>query len=122
MVCAGLVSLFGCFDKTKQEQSEKQELSFDTSKAYCYHRSGVIAGGDCKLIIEPQGIVTYYSYVKYPPENECGMRDKGADIYFVGLKEGRAEVTVTFKYPTCEDEVYIFTLNVDENLCVTKID
>lgn len=107
-------SLFGC--------SKKPQYSFDKEKAYCYSREGVIAGGGFSLEFNPEGVVEYYSYVKPVPEYEAGMRDKGADIYFVGLKEGRVEVTATFKYPTCEDEVYIFTLNVDENLCVTKID
>ena len=105
-------SLFGC--------SKKPEYPFDKEKAYCYPREGVIAGGGFSLNFNPEGVVEYYSYVKKVPDQEAGMRDKGADIYFVGLKEGKVEVTATFKYPTCEDEVYIFTLNVDENLCVTK--
>lgn len=49
------------------------------------------------------------------------MKDKGADIYFVGLKEGRVEVTSLFGYPTCEDEGYTFIFNVYKVLCVTKI-
>lgn len=106
-------SLFGC--------NKKPEYPFDTEKAYHYLRQGVIAGGGFKLEFAPEGVVEYYSYVKPVPEYECGMRDKGADIYFVGLKEGSVEVTAVYKYPTCEDEKYTFTLNVDKDLCVTKI-
>lgn len=109
-----LTSLFGC--------SKKPEYPFDKEKAYCHSRQGVIAGGGFSLKFNPEGIVEYYSYVKPIPKDECGMKDKGADIYFVGLKEGRVEVTAIFKYPTCEDEEYTFILNVDENLCVTKVD
>ena len=106
-------SLFGC--------SKKPEYPFDKEKAYCYSREGVIAGGGFHLSFNPEGVVEYYSYVKPIPEYEAGMRDRGADIYFVGLKEGRVEVTATFKYPTCEDEEYTFILNVDKDLSVTKI-
>ena len=49
------------------------------------------------------------------------MRDKGADIYFVGLKEGKVAVTAVYKYPTCEPEEFIFTLNVADDLTVTRI-
>ena len=116
VICAMslFASLFGC--------SKNPEYPFDKEKAYYYSRQGVIAGGGFHLNFNPEDVVEYYSYVKSVPEYEEGMRDRGADIYFVGLKEGRVEVTATFEYPTCEDEVYIFTLNVDENLCVTKID
>ena len=116
VICAMslFASLFGC--------SKNPEYPFDKEKAYYYSRQGVIAGGGFHLTFNPEDVVEYYSYVKPVPEYEAGMRDRGADIYFVGLKEGRVEVTATFEYPTCEDEVYIFTLNVDENLCVTKID
>lgn len=107
-------SLFGC--------NKKPEYPFDTEKAYCYSRQGVIAGGGFRLNFNPEGVVEYYSYVKPTPENECGMRDRGADIYFVGLKEGIVEVTAVFEYPTCEDEEYTFILNVDKDLSVTKID
>ncbi len=107
-------SLFGC--------NKKPEYPFDKEIAYYYSRQGVIAGGGFHLNFNPEGVVEYYSYVKPVPENECGMRDRGADIYFVGLKEGRVEVTATYKYPTCEDEVHTFTLNVDKDLCVTRID
>lgn len=107
-------SLFGCNKKT--------EYPVDKEKAYCHSRQGVIAGGGFRLTVKPEGLVEYYSYVKPAPENECGMRDKGADIYFVGLKEGKARVTATYEYPTCEDEEYTFTLNVDKDLRVTRID
>lgn len=95
---------------------------FDKDKSYHYSRQGVIAGGSFCLRFNPEGVVQYYSYTKPVPKYECGMRDKGADIYFVGLKEGKTEVTAVYKYPTCEDEEYTFTLNVDKNLYVTKTD
>lgn len=107
-------SLFGC--------SKKPEYPFDKEKAYCYSRQGVIAGGSFHLKFNPEGIVEYYSYVKPVPENECGMRDRGADIYFVGLKEGRVEVKAIYEYPTCPPEENTFILNVAENLTVTKMD
>ncbi len=106
--------LFGC--------SKKPEYPFDTEKAYYYSRQGVIAGGGFHLSFNPEGVVEYYSYVKPVPEDEAGMRDRGADIYFVGLKEGVVKVTATYKYPTCEDEEYTFTLNVDKDLCVTLLE
>ena len=107
-------SLFGC--------NKKPEYPFDKEKAYYYSRQGVVAGGGFHLNFNPEGVVEYYNYVTPPPENECGMRDRGADIYFVGLKEGKVEVIATFEYPTCEDEEYTFTLNVDNDLCVTRLD
>lgn len=107
-------SMFGC--------NKKPQYPFDTEKAYHYVRQGVIAGGGFNMSFSPEGVVEYYSYVKPTPENECGMRDRGADIYFVGLKEGVVDVTAVYKYPTCEDEVYTFTLTVDEDLVVTKTD
>lgn len=108
-----LASLFGC--------SKKTEYPFDIEKAYCHSRSGVIAGGDFRLDISPEGVVEYYSYTKPVPEAECGMNDKGADIYFVGLKEGTVKVTAVFEFPTTDPYEYTFTLNVAEDLTVTKI-
>ena len=100
---------------------KKNEYPFNKEKAYCYNRQGVIAGGGFYLYLNPTDIVEYYSYVKPAPEFECGMRDKGADIYFVGLKEGKVAVTAVYKYPTCEPEEFIFTLNVADDLTVTRI-
>ena len=82
-------SLFGC--------NKNPEYPFDKEKAYYYSRQGVIAGGGFYMKFNPEGVVEYYSYVRPTPENECGMRDRGADMYFVGLKEGRVEVTAIFK-------------------------
>lgn len=107
-------SLFGC--------NKKPEYPFDTEKAYCFSREGVIAGGNFRLAFSPEGVVEYYSYVKPPPEDEAGMRDRGADVYFVGLKEGRVEVKAIYEYPTCPHEENTFILNVAENLTVTKMD
>lgn len=113
-----MLSIFkGLFGHKKAEK-----LPFYKSKAYHYLREGVIAGGGFKLKFDPPDVVEYYSYPKPVPEYEGGMKDKGADIYFVGLKEGKVEVTAVFKYPTCEDEEYTFTLKVAEDLTVTKSD
>lgn len=109
--------LFGCKNNKKPEQTE---YPFDKEKAYFHHRGGVIAGGNCTITMEPEGIVTYYSYIDYPPEYECGMRDKGADIYFVGEKSGNVKVTIEHFYPTTESESYSFYLTVDDNLNVSK--
>ena len=107
-------SLFGC--------SKKTEYTFDKEKAYHYSRQGVIAGGSVHLTYNPENIVECYSYVKPVPENECGMKDKGADLYFVGLNKGEVEVTFTYEYPTCEPDEYSIKLRVDEDLAVTRID
>lgn len=107
-------SLFGCNKKT--------EYPFDKDKAYYYAREGVIAGGGVCLTYNPEGIVECYSYVKPVPEYECGMRDRGADLYFVGLKEGEVEVTFIYRYPTCEPEQYTLKLKVAKDLTVTKIE
>lgn len=109
-----LLGLFGC--------SKSIDYPFDTEKAYYYSRQGVIAGGGFRLEFSPEGIVEYHSYAKPARDNECGMRDRGADIYFVGLKEGRVEVTLIYEYPTCEDEVETLVLKVDKDLHVTKAD
>lgn len=106
-------SFYGCNKKT--------EYPFDKDKAYHYSRQGVIAGGSFRLVYNPENIVECYSYVKPVPEMECGMRDRGADLYFVGLQEGEVEVTFIYKYPTCEPEQYTLTLKVAEDLTVTKI-
>lgn len=109
-----IASLFGC--------NKRAEYPFDVEKAYCFSREGVIAGGNFYLSFNPEGVVEYYSFVKPVPEYEAGMRDRGADVYFVGLKEGRVYVTAVYEYPTCPPEEYTFTLNVAKDLTVTKID
>ena len=60
--------------------------------------------------------------MKQVPEYEEGMRDKGADLYFVGLQEGETEVTFCYYYPTCEPEEFTIKLKVAEDLTVKKID
>ncbi len=107
----------GPFSKDK-----KPEYPFCKEKAFYFFRQGVIAGGRVRLTLEPEGIVEHYSYVRPAAENECGMKDRGADIYFAGLREGRVKVTITYGYPTCEDETETFTLEVDKDLVVTKAD
>lgn len=111
----GLLSfLFGC--KTEKEP----EYPFDTEKAYYMRRGGVMAGGRYKIETSPEGIVEVYSYSIPVPEYEGGMKDKGADIYFVGLKPGEVTVTATEYFPTWEPESNSFVLIVDEDLVVTK--
>lgn len=105
-------SLFGC--------SEKTEYPFDKEKAYHYFRHGVISGGNFHLTYNPENIIECYSYVKPVPEMECGMRDRGADLYFVGLQKGEVDVTFIYEYPTCEPEKYTLKLKVFEDLSVTK--
>ena len=107
-----LLGLFGC--------SEKTEYPFDTQKAYCYTRGGIIAGGDFDISFSTEGVVRYFSYEKPASEKEGGMKDRGADIYFTGIKAGSVEVTVTYTYPTREPKEYKFTLEVADDLTVTE--
>ena len=102
--------------------NKKIEYPFDVDKAYRYSRQGVISGGNFYLKFNGEKIVTYYSYVKPVPEDEGGMRDRGAQIYFVGLKEGTVEVTAVYEYPTCPAEEYNFTLKVAKDLSVSRVD
>lgn len=121
MVFSIFASLFGC-GKAEKITNTTPDYPFDVEKAYCYSRSGVIAGGDFHLKLSSEGVVEYYSYPKLVSKNESGMNDKGADIYFVGLKEGTVKVTAVFEFPTTDPYEYTFTLNVAEDLMVTKID
>ena len=118
--------LFGC-DKdaqlqTNTETTQSTELGFpfDVNKAYLHSRIGIIAGSNCKVSVEPEDIVKVYEYVDYPAQDQCGMQDNGADIYFEGLKPGEAKVTLSYTYPTMEPEEIIFTLKVSEDLTVAK--
>ncbi len=100
----------------------RRKLPFDKEKAYYYRRQGVIAGGDFRIIISPSDVVECFEEIISVKKFEDGMRDRGAHLYFAGKKEGTAEVTLTFFYPTCEPEDLTFTLNVDKNLNVTEVD
>ncbi len=113
---ATLLSFFGC-----KKEPPAPSYPFDTGKAYLYRRAGIMAGGSVCYTFSEDGIVTVYEYPQYPPEDECGMRDRGADVYFVGLKSGAVTVTITEHFPTCEDETCSFTLVVDEDLRVSMI-
>lgn len=106
--------LFGC--------KKEPEYPFDVEKAYHMSRGGIIAGGDYEIKTEPEDIVKVYSYTKKPPKNEGGMSDKGADIYFAGIKPGRTVVTVTKSYPTAKPEEFSFGLSVSEDLKVSKME
>ena len=106
--------LFGC-----ENNAEAEHKNFDTKKAYCYHRHGMIAGGECRVEVEPEGVVKWHEYSDEPREGEDGMSDHGADLYFVGLKEGSVEVTVIYDYPNTEDQTENFSLDVDKDLRVT---
>ena len=115
-----MISLFGGLFGCNKKPDSPAEYPFDKEKAYLYSRQGVMTGGNFRLSFNPKGIVDHYSYKKPSPPDECGMRDKGADIYFVGLKEGKTEVTAVFEYPTCEPHEHTFTLFVDKDLNVSK--
>ena len=115
LIMLGLLSmLFGC---------KKESLyPFNEEKAYHMSRGGIIAGGSYEIKAEPEGIVEVYSYPEKTSENEGGMKDKGADIYFVGLKPGKTVVTVTKSYPTAKPQESTFTLFVSEDLKVSKME
>lgn len=118
--------LFGCDDNpptnTEPATNTAPTYPFDTQKAYCYRRTGIIAGSSCTVTVEPSDIVKTYTYTEYPSGEECGMQDNGADIYFEGLRAGEAKVTLMYTYPTMEPEEVTFTLKVSEDLTVTKSD
>ncbi|MBQ3195498.1 MAG: hypothetical protein IJB65_03425 [Clostridia bacterium] len=98
----------------------KKKLPFDEEKAYLYRRTGIMTGGGCRIKVTPEDLLEVYSYPIPVPENECGMRDKGANIYFVGLKTGKATVELVYTYPTCPEDTESFTLRVTEDGRVTK--
>ena len=100
-------------------KKKEAPLPFDAEKAYVRRRGGVMAGGNIRYTFSREGVVKLYSKVDPAPENECGMRDKGATLYFVGLKEGEVTVTETEYYPTCPPESAEFTLSVSADLTVT---
>ena len=111
----GLLSmLFG------NRADKKQEYPFDIEKAFHQHRGGVMAGGSYLIKTAPEGIVEVYSYPIPVPKYEGGLKDKGADIFYVGISPGEVTVTATEKFPTCEPESFSFVLLVDENLCVSE--
>lgn len=113
MCLSMLLSLFGC-------KAPAPSYPFDIDKAYHTTRTGIIAGGRISYAFSENGVVTYYEYPEYPPVNECGMRDRGADIYFVGLKTGTVTVTMTERSPVGDDESRSFELVVDNDLRVSK--
>lgn len=79
-----------------------------------------MSGSRCKIEIAPDDILTAYEYTKPANEFEDGMSDNGADIYFVGCKEGIATVTVTIFYPTFEPDIISFDLYVNEDMFVSN--
>ena len=109
-----LSMLFGC--------EKEPKYPFDTEKAYYMSRGGIIAGGSYEIKTEPEGIVEVYSYPEKPPKNEGGMKDKGAEIYFVGIEPGKTVVTVSKSYPTIKQEEFSFVLSVSEDLYVSKME
>lgn len=111
----GILSmLFGC------KKDKKPDFPFDKEKAFYQHRDGVMAGGRYVIETKPEGFVEVYSYPIPVPEDEAGMKDKGAEIYYVGIMPGEVTVTATEYYPTCPPESFSFVLVVDENLRVFK--
>lgn len=107
-------ALFGCAG-----ESEAQ-YPFDTEKAYLYRRPGLMTGAGFSIEIQPEELLQYYSYTIPCDEGEDGMRDNGAQIYFVGLQEGEAVVTMTTHYPTSEPEEESFTLYIAPDFSVTR--
>lgn len=101
-------------------KEKKTEYPFDTEKAYCMKRGGVIAGGEYIIETDPEDIVEVYSYPVPVPKKEGGMRDKGAKVFFVGIYPGEVTVTVSEHYPGGKPEESSFVLFVDENLRVFK--
>ena len=117
LVMLGILSmLFGC------KTDKKPDYPFDTEKVYYQRRGGVMAGGRYEIETEPEGVVEVYSYPIPVPEHEDGMKDKGADIFFVGITPGEVTVTETEILPTCPPESFSFVLVVDENLSVSRKD
>jgi len=100
----------------------KKTYPFDVEKAYRYRRPGLMTGASCRFEIKPEGALEHYSYPIPVPEMECGMRDRGANVYFVGLKAGTAQVDIITHYPTCPEEVESFILQVAEDGTVTKVE
>lgn len=95
------------------------KMEFDPEKAYHLKRSGLMTGGGYEIKTEPEGKVKIYSYIIPAPEEEDGMKDSGADIYFVGLEPGEVTVTAKEYYPTGEADEYSFMLVVAEDLSVS---
>lgn len=112
--------MFKFFKKGKMP--EKKVYPFDVEKAYYYRRSGLMAGANCSIEIKPEGVIEHYSYPIPVPEMECGMRDRGADVYFVGIKPGVVQVDIVTHYPTCPEEEKSLTLQVAEDGTVTKVE
>lgn len=100
----------------------KHTYPFDVEKAYIYHRQGLMTGASCEIQTSPDDLIQVYSYSKPVSELEDGMRDRGATVYFVGLKAGTAQVDVITYYPTCPKRVISFKLEVSEDGKVTKIE
>ena len=109
-----------CYKFVKKTVKREETLPFDLQRAYVMHRGGIITGGGVSYSFSEEGTVKLYSRIKEAPEGEDGMRDGGAVLYFEGLRAGDVTVTVTERYPTCEDEVYSFVLTVGEDLRVTR--
>lgn len=117
LVMLGILSMFfGC------KTDKKPDYPFDTEKAYYQRRGGVMAGGRYEIETEPEGVVEVYSYPIPVPEYEGGMKDNGADIFFVGITPGEVTVTETEFFPTCPPESFSFVLVVDESLSVSRKD
>ena len=112
MIMLSVLSMFFGCDK-------EPEYPFDAEKAYHMSRGGIIAGGSYKIKTDPEGIVEIFSYPEKPPKSEGGMKDKGAEIYFSGIRPGKTVVTVTKSYPTAKQEEFSFVLLVSEDLSVS---
>ena len=107
------------FALSVSEDLHVSKMEFDPEKAYHMRRGGIISGGSYEIKTEPEGKIKIYSYIIPAPEYEDGMKDSGADIYFVGIEPGNVTVTVKEYYPTGEPEEYSFSLLIAEDLSVS---
>ena len=112
MCLAALLSFLGC--------KKAPTYPFDIEKAYHTTRPGIIAGGRIFYTFSEEGAMTYYEYPEYPPKYEGGMRDRGAQVYFVGLRPGTVTVTMNEISPVGDRDSDSFDLIVDDDLRVTR--
>ncbi len=125
-------SLFGC-GKSEEETTDTevtgQSLPFDVEKAYKCRRRSTQTGTHWEVEYSKKDIVIYYTITDSVPEEDGfpvdGVADGGTTFYFVGQKPG--EVKVTF-YTIIDfdggkkEEDFSFTLKVDDDLTVTRLD
>ncbi len=96
---------------------------FNRKKAFLFRRDRVIAGGSCEVKISDNSVLEFYEETDYPDNGEVGVADHGADLYFVGCRQGESDVCVTtYLFNGEEESSNSFRLRVDENLVVSRVD